>query len=113
MFTTVWSKLQSLFASAGQAISLEFSKTEQEVIAIAQPLFAAAEAAAVRDLVIFVRGVLSAHPNPGSMTVADWETAVMNGLGKLGGELLATAQTLKSNLLQALISLVLASLPAA
>lgn len=113
MFTTLWDKLKALFAGAEQAAATDFSKAEQDVIAIAQPLFAAAEATAIRDLVIFIRGVLTANPTPGSMSVSDWETAIMNGLAKLGGDLLATAQGMKSNLLQALISLVLASLSAA
>jgi hypothetical protein len=113
MFATLWDKLKALLGGAEQAVQVDFTKSELEVVAIAQPLLAAAEAAAIRDLVIFVRGVLTAHPDPASMTVSDWETAVMNGLGKLGGDLLVTAQQLKSTLLQALISLVLASLPAA
>jgi len=82
---------------------------EQQLVGLLQPLFAAAEANAMQDLTLFLRGVLTSVKNVSSLP--DWETAVMNSLQVVGGDLLKTAEQLGSNSLQVLIGMLLAQLP--
>lgn len=117
--TTLWDKisawaqstLQTVEADAGAAVQ-EAEKLlnweEQQLVALLQPLFASAEAEAVQDLTLFLRGVLTSSQNISSLP--DWETAVLNSLQKVGGDLLVTAEKLGSNALQVLIGLLLSQL---
>jgi len=116
---TLWSKLQILFGSAvteGKVIVGDlvkegetlFSEGEQEFLTLAQPLFNAAESTAVTDLTGFMTTFIKTAE--GAKSIQDWETAIMNELQSLGGDLFATAQGLGTNLVQALIGLVLQKL---
>lgn len=107
---TLWDKIKAAFATAETEVAVYLTKEEGQILALIQPLFAAAEAAAIQDLVQFVQGVVTSAENPGSMDLADWETAILNGLQKVGGDLETLAKSLGSNVLQALIGLVLAAL---
>lgn len=107
---TLWDKIKAAFSTAEAEVAIYLTKEESQLLALVQPLFGAAEAAAIQDLIQFVQGVLTSAEKPGSMDLPDWETAVLNGLSKVGGEVEALAKSLGSNVLQALIGLILASL---
>lgn len=118
--STLWDKistwaqstLTTVEADAGAAVQQAeklLNWEEQQLVALLQPLFAAAEANAMQDLTLFLRGVLTSVKDVTSLP--DWETAVMNSLQVVGGDLLATAQKLGSNSLQVLVGLLLAQLP--
>lgn len=84
---------------------------EKELLALLQPLFGAAEAAALQDLVVFVKGVLTQVQ--AGQDLASLESAVLNALEAVGGNLLSIGKGLGSNVLQALIGLILAQLTSA
>lgn len=109
MFTTLWTKLSALFTGAVQVAEAAFTADEQKLLAIFKPLLAAAEAAALQDLIVFIRGVLSQAAT--ATDLATLETVVLNALEATGSELEVVAKSLGSNLLQALIAFVLANLP--
>lgn len=117
--TTLWDKITSWVSTEVKAVEGEASQVaaqvgqflnweEQQLILLLKPLFAQAEAEALQDLTLFVRGVLTSAQNISSLP--DWETAVLNSLQKVGGDLLATAEKLGSNSLQVLIGLLLSQL---
>lgn len=117
--TTLWDKIsawaqstiQTVEADAGAAVQAAeklLNWEEQQLVALLQPLFASAEAEAMQDLTLFLRGVLTSSQNISSLP--DWETAVLNSLQKVGGDLLTTAEKLGSNALQVLIGLLLSQL---
>lgn len=106
---TLWDKVSAWWNNTAVPA---LRKDEQEVIGLLQPLLSAAEGSVIQDLVQFIRGVITTVEGTPPSTLADWETAVLNSLGKLEGELLTLAKGLGSNVLQALIALVLAKLPA-
>ena len=106
--TTLWDKIKAWLSSTAQTVEVQFSKDEQIVLGILQPLLGAAEAALLQDLITFIRGVLTSGRTAGGLD--EWETIILNGLSSLKGELLTLAQGLGSNVLQALIGLVLADL---
>lgn len=81
---------------------------EKQLLALVQPLFGAAEAAALQDLVQFVTGVLTQVEK--GQDLATLEAAVLNALQTAGSELQTLAKGLGSNVLQALIGLILAKL---
>ncbi len=108
-FSNLWDKIVAWFKGEFTTVELTFTKEEQEILTLMKPLLVAAEATVVQDLMQFIRGVLTGAA--GYSTLADWETAVMNGLEKVGGDLLTLAKGLGSNMLQALIGLILAQLP--
>ena len=112
-FVTLWDKVKAWISGAEKEVPILLSKAEAEIVTVAAPLFQTAETEVMSDLTVFIRGVVTSHPNPGSMALPDWEAAIMNALSKLGGDLLGHAQGLGSNLLQALVGLVLHALPAA
>jgi hypothetical protein len=107
---TLWDKVSAWFASAAQMIEVFLSKDEQQILALMKPILGAGDASAVQDLITFVSGLLTAIENPGASTLADLETAVLNGLEKAGSELAILARGMGSASLQALIGLVLSRL---
>jgi hypothetical protein len=109
-FSTLWAKIEAWIAGKFKAAEVVFTADEQALLTLMQPLLAAAEAAALADLVTFIRGVLSQAST--AKDLASWETAILNALEATGSSLLAVAKALGSNLLQALIAFVLAQLPA-
>lgn len=117
--TTLWDKISTWATAEGKVLEADVGAAEQKVaaflnweeqqlIGLLKPLFAQAEANAIQDLTLFIRGVLTSVK--GTSSLADWETAVLNGLQMVGGELLKTAETLGSNALQVLIGLLLSEL---
>lgn len=110
-FTTLWAKLSAWFSGELKAAEAVFTSDEQKVLAIFQPLLAAAEASALQDLITFIRGALSQASTTTDLPTL--EAMVLNGLEATGSELLTVAKSLGSNLLQALIAFVLANLPKA
>jgi hypothetical protein len=84
---------------------------EQELLLLLKPLFGAAEAAALQDLVVFVKGVLTQVQ--AGQDLATLEVAVLNALEAVGGQLAVIGKGLGSNVLQALIGLILAQLTSA
>lgn len=117
---TLWDKISTWAESALVVVEADASAAvqtaekllnweEQQLVGLLQPLFATAEANAMQDLTLFLRGVLTSVKDVSSLP--DWETAVMNSLGVVGGDLLKTAETLGSNSLQVLIGMLLAQLP--
>ena len=103
--TTVEADASAAVQQAEKLLSWE----EQQLVGLLQPLFAAAEANAMQDLTLVLRGVLTSVKNVSSLP--DWETAVMNALQVVGGDLLKTAEQLGSNSLQVLVGMLLAQLP--
>ncbi len=87
-------------------VAPELETGEQELVQLLQPLFGQVEAAALQDLVVFIKGVVSAAPT--TKTLPEWESVILNLAGTFGGSLLTTATGLGSNVLQAIIGLVLA-----
>lgn len=79
---------------------------EQELIQLLKPLFAQVEAAALQDLVVFIKGVVAAAPM--TKTLPEWEEVILNLAQTFGGSLLTTIKALSSNVVQALIGLILA-----
>lgn len=110
-FTTLWDKIKAWISGEAQVAKVELTKDEQAVLALVQPLLGSAESAVLQDLVVFATGVLTQAK--ASKSLADWETAVLNALQTVGGELLTLAESLGSNLLQSLIGLILAKLATA
>jgi hypothetical protein len=108
---TLWDKIKGWVSGAIMTVETELSRDEKALLAIVQPLLGADEAAAMQDLVQFVTGLVAGAG--GARTLADWETAVLNGLGAAESELLTLAKGLGSNLLQSLIGLVLSRLATA
>ena len=108
---TLWDKIVAWFSNAEQVVVTEFNKDEQALLALVQPLFGAAEATAIQAMVHFITGALS--QSTASKTLPEWETAILNGMQTTGSELLALAESLGSNVLQALIGLVLQRLSTA
>jgi len=118
--STLWDKISGWVASAEKTVVQDATVAAQDVwqflnweekqlVGLLQPLFAAAEAEALQDLTLFLRGVLTSVKDTSSL--ADWETAALNSLQVVGGDLLKTAETLGSNSLQVLIGMLLAQLP--
>lgn len=110
---TLWDKFKTWVNGEVQAVAPVLTADEQDLVGLVKPLFAGAEAVGLSQLVTFIRGVLVAVEAPGSKTLPDLETIVMNGLSRLGSGLQPVAVGLGSSVLQALIGLVLASLPKA
>jgi hypothetical protein len=108
---TLWDKIKTWLAGAAHAAEVELSNDEKALMALIRPLFGQAEAAALQSLVHFITGAVTAVGT--SRTLADWESAILNGLGAAESELLPLARGLGSDLLQALIGLVLGRLRAA
>lgn len=103
-----WKKLVTVWDTK---IEPTLANDEQELLTLLKPLFASAEAAAIQDLVVFIKGVLSQLQ--AGQDLATLEAYVLNALEVVGGQLLSTAKGLSSNALQALIGLVLAQLAGA
>jgi len=108
---TLWTKIRDWVTAKLNAAEVVLAEDEKELLALLAPLFANAESAALQDLVTFVRGVLVTMEDPSNQTLEALERIVMNGLSKLGSSLQPVAIGLGSSALQALIGLVLASLP--
>lgn len=108
---TLWDKIKAWAKGEAATISVVLSADEKAILSLFQPLFAAAEASALQDLLTFIRGVLTTTPTQESLDA--WETVVLNGLSKLGGDLETLAKSLGSQVLQGLIAFTLANLPKA
>lgn len=108
-FNSLWAKFVAIFNGVVEVAEVEFSADEKAILALMQPLLASAEAATVQDLITFIKGVLSQAKT--AKDLPTFESDVLNALQATGSELLALAKSLGSNLLQALIAFVLASLP--
>ena len=107
--TTLWQKVVAWFTTEEKQVEVFLSKEEQMIMELFQPIMGAGEATLMQDLITFIRGVLLSGQTAGSLDA--WETIVLNGLTKLGGELLDLAKSMGSNALQALIGLALSQLP--
>lgn len=105
--SSLWAKLVSWWN--GTAVPV-LQNDEKELMALVEPLFGAAEAAIVQDLTVFIKGVLTQVQ--AGQDLATLEAAVLNALQAVGGQLLTVAKGLGSNVLQALIGLILAKLAA-
>lgn len=108
VFVTVWDKVVAWFKAEAPVVENFLSKEEQELLTLLKPILAAGEASLVQDLVKFLQGVASTAAS--GATLADLETAALNGLEVVGGELRDLAKSLGSNLLQAILGLILAQL---
>jgi len=106
---TLWDKIKAWIGGEVQTVSVVLSADEQALLSLFQPLLASAEASALQDLLTFIRGVLTTTPAQSSLDA--WETIILQGLEKLGGELATLAKSLGSNVLQGLIAFTLAALP--
>jgi hypothetical protein len=103
--SSLWAKLVAWWN--GTAVPV-LQNDEKELMALVEPLFGAAEAAIVQDLTVFIKGVLTQVQ--AGQDLATLEASVLNALEAVGGQLLTVAKGLGSNVLQALIGLILAKL---
>ena len=107
--TTLWDKFTAWFKGEVKAVEVVFTNEEQAVISALSPILHAAEPVALAALIDFVRNVLTSAV--GVKDLPTWEAAVLNEAEALGGQLFTLAKGLGSNLLQALIAVLLAGLP--
>jgi hypothetical protein len=101
--TALWTTIEKVWNTD---VAPALATGEQELVQLLQPMFGQVEAAALQDLVVFIKGVVSAAPT--TKTLPEWESVILNLAQTFGGSLMTTATGLGSNVLQAVIGLVLA-----
>lgn len=100
---TLWTDIETVW---NKDVAPALAIGEQELVQLLKPLFGQVEAAALQDLVVFVKGIVAAAPT--THTLPEWETVIVNLAETFGGSLFGTIKGLGSNVFQALIGLVLA-----
>jgi hypothetical protein len=106
---TIWDKFTAWVGGEAHAAAVVFSAEEQAVLAAFAPILRAAEGVTLATLISFIRNALSASAT--AKDLPTWEAEILNALEAEGGQLFTIAKGLGSNLLQALIAVLLASVP--
>lgn len=105
---TLWDKFTGWFSGEVKTAETLFTAEEQKILAAFAPILHAAEPVTLAALIDLARSVLSSGLTASSL--ADWEAHVLNAAEATGGQLFTVAKGLGSNLLQALIGVLLADL---
>jgi hypothetical protein len=108
---TVWDKFSAWLGGEAKAAGAVLSAEEQQVLSAFQPILQAAEGVTLSALIAFIREVLTTAQSVTDLPTL--ETKVLNDLQAEGGQLFTIAKGLGSNLLLALIAVLLAGLPKA
>lgn len=107
---TLWDEAKAWVSGEIKEAEL-FATTEgQEILAVLKPILAAAAPTALAALVGGLRTFLTGLTSVGSL--ADIETAILNVWQDTEPELFTLARSLGSNVVQAIVGLLLAQLPA-